>query len=330
MSEGQAGRTLGRRLRARAVAAGAWLLCRLPERPLLAAADILGLAWYRLAPDRRRRARRNLARVARHLADTDRGTPATRAAAHDARALSALVRDAFRHAVRYYVQLLRAPVVDSDYLDRWLVIETPDVIEAGLAEPAGTLFVSLHLGWPELPALYVARRTGRTAVVPSEVLADPELQAFMVETRHRLGLELVGLSSARHRLVAALRGGGVVGLLGDRDITGGGIDVPLFGAPAPLPVGPALLSLETGAQPYVFGVWRADDGTYHARGERVPMPAKGTRRERVTAYLEAEARVFEDQIARAPEQWLAVFHPIWADLEAAALSEARGMTEARA
>jgi hypothetical protein len=37
----------------------------------------------------------------------------------------------------------------------------------------------------------------------------------------------------------------------------------------------------------------------------------------VTAYLEAEARAFERHIAAAPEQWLAVFHPIWPDLERA-------------
>ena len=56
-------------------------------------------------------------------------------------------------------------------------------------------------------------------------------------------------------------------------------------------------------------------GVYHARAERVPFPTEGTRRERVTAYLAAEARAFERFVAAAPEQWLAVFHPIWPDLE---------------
>ena len=56
---------------------------------------------------------------------------------------------------------------------------------------------------------------------------------------------------------------------------------------------------------------------YHARAERVPFPTEGTRRERVTAYLAAEARAFERFVAAAPEQWLAVFHPIWPDLERA-------------
>jgi hypothetical protein len=44
----------------------------------------------------------------------------------------------------------------------------------------------------------------------------------------------------------------------------------------------------------------------------------GPRRERIAGTIAAEARAFERVIARAPEQWMAVFFPIWPDLEAAA------------
>jgi KDO2-lipid IV(A) lauroyltransferase len=208
-------------------------------------------------------------------------------------------------------------MVDVAYLDRWLVIEDRESVDAALDDPRGALFVGMHFGWFELPAVFAAARTGRLAVVPSETIADPDLQRYIVGTRRRLGLELIELSQAKRLLKAALQNGQTVGLLGDRDITGGGIEVELFGAPAPLAAGPALLALETGVTPHVFGVWRDAADVYHARAERVPFPAEGTRRERVTAYLEAEARAFERHIAAAPEQWLAVFHPIWPDLEAA-------------
>ena len=224
----------------------------------------------------------------------------------------------FRHSARYYVHLARAPLVDSRYLERHLVIEDRSQVEAVLTAPGGKLFVGMHLSWFELPALIAAQLTGRPAVVPSETLADPDLQAYLVGTRERLGLHLIGLGEARRTLANALRDGEIVGLLGDRDLTGGGIETELFGAAAPLAAGPALLALETGATPNVFGVWRDDAGTYHARMEVVPLPAEGTRRERVNAYLAAEARAFERHIAAAPEQWLAVFHPIWPDLEDAA------------
>jgi KDO2-lipid IV(A) lauroyltransferase len=246
------------------------------------------------------------------------GSPEVRAAAHDRRALARLVRSAFRHSVRYYVQLARAPIVDRAYLDRSLVLEDEAGVNAALDEPGGKLFVGLHIGWFELPALIAVARSGRPAIVPSETVADPDLQAYMVATRRRMGLELVELSAAKRLLRDALVNGETVGILGDRDITGGGIDIELFGAPAPLAAGPALLALETGVDPYVFGVWRDANDVYHAALQQIPFPADGTRRERVTAYLEAEARAFERFVAEAPEQWLAVFHPIWPDLERAA------------
>ena len=75
-----------------------------------------------------------------------------------------------------------------------------------------------------------------------------------------------------------------------------------------------ILALNSGMQtPTGYTVDAA--GVYHVRAEAVPFPAEGSRRERVTAYLDAEARAFERLIAAAPEQWLAVFHPLWPDLE---------------
>jgi lauroyl/myristoyl acyltransferase len=304
-------------LKARLVIAAAWLACRLPEAPLLALADFAGDLSYRLATSRRRRAKRNLTRVVRWLADHDMGSPEVKAAARDGRALGRLVRDAFRHSARYYVQLVRAPMVDAAYLDRWLVIETPGVIEAALGDPRGALFVGMHMGWFELPAVVAAARTGRQAIVPSETIADPALQAYLVETRGRLGLRLIELSGAKRVLKAALADGETVGLLGDRDITGGGIDTDFFGAPSPLAAGPALLAMDSGITPHVFGVWRDAAGVYHVSVEPVPFPEAGSRRERVKAYLDAEARAFERHIAAAPEQWLAIFHPLWPDLEPA-------------
>lgn len=303
--------TLRQRIRFRVLLVVIWILCRIPERPLLAAADIAGGVWYRIATTRRDQARENLARVTRWMAEHEVGSERGRAAGRDARILEDLVRDAFRHSVRYNLILTRGPIMDARYVAKWVVIDTLDVLLAALAEPAGALFVGLHMGSMELPALYLSQVTGRPAVAPTETLGDPLLQAHMVRTRLKLGLRLVELSSAKSEMVAALRRGDPVGIIGDRDFTGGGIEVPFFGAPASLPVGPALLVLETGVLPHVFGVRRTPDGVYHLTIVRVPFPSEGTRRERTTAYLAAEARAFEQQVAEAPEQWFAVFFPIW-------------------
>jgi KDO2-lipid IV(A) lauroyltransferase len=298
------------RVRASLVAGLSWLVSRLPERPLIAAADVVGEAWYRLAPSRAARARDNLARVCRWLAANDLGPPQARAAATDPRALEQVVRAAFRHATRYYLELLRFPAMDAAYIARRLVLEDAGPAEDLLAARPGIL-IGLHFGALEIPARYVTARTGRELVGPMEMLDDPELQGWITRSRSGTGMRLIPIRGARHELLAVLAGDGMAGLVADRDIAGNGMATRLFGALAPLPVGPAILAVETGVPAWVAVAWRRPDGRYGARVERLPGVPVGPLRDRVRAFLDAEARAFERLIAVAPEQWWAVFFDIW-------------------
>ena len=313
---GSAGGLRGR-VRGRLLIAASWLACRLPEGPLTALADAAGDLWYRTTPDRAAQARRNLRRVAIGLAASGRGPTDVRAAASDPRALETLVRRAYRHAARYYLEVARTPAIRPADLDDRLTIDTPETVAAAFGG-GPVIFVGLHFGAIELPALLLASRVGG-AVAPMETVDDPDLQAWFVRTRGAAGIRIVGLREARRELLAALRDGTSVGLVGDRDLTGGGTLTPLFGAPAMLPIGPAMLAVESGAPPYVAGVRRVGRGRYRGRLERVAVPPDGTRRERVLATTAAIATAFERIVEDAPEQWWAVFFPIWPDLEAGAV-----------
>jgi KDO2-lipid IV(A) lauroyltransferase len=308
--------TLVRRFRGRALIWASWVMCRLPEGPLVRLADLAGDLWYRLAPDRAAQARRNLRRVAIALSESGRATPAVRAAATDPRSLERLVRSAFRHNARYYLEVARTPSIRPADLDRLMTVETPEIVAEAFGDGSGppVIFVGLHFGSIEIPALFLAARVG-SAVAPMETIDDAALQAYFVRTRGAAGVRIVGLREARRELLAALRGGTAVGLVGDRDLTGGGVLVPLFGAPANLPLGPAMLAVESGARPYVVGVRRTGVGRYLGRLERIDVPAEGTRRARVTATTTALAAGFERIVSDAPDQWWAIFFPIWPDLE---------------
>lgn len=299
--------------RAAAVAVIAWFACRLPERPLVALAEAVGEFRYRLDPARAARVRRNLARVTAWLAETGQGPAGARAAASDPVVLERLVRNAFRHQARYYLELLRVGAMDASYVRARLRIDTPEAVaEAFSHRPL--IFVGLHFGAIELPALMVATEVGG-ATAPMETIADGPLQRYIARSRAAVGIHLVSLRNARSELMAAIRRGEPVGLIADRDITGGGLVVSLFGAPAPLPVGPALLALQAGAPLNVAGVRRAGTGRYRGTLERVPIPTEGSHRQRVEVLLAAEARAMERVVAAAPDQWWAVFFPIWPDLE---------------
>ncbi len=120
------------------------------------------------------------------------------------------------------------------------MVENPDVVDAALAGDRTAIFISGHLGPIELPGLYLAQHSGRRITAPMETLGDPALQRWFERTRATFGVRIVGLREARRELLRELRSGESVGLVADRDITGGGMEVPFFGAPAPLPVGPGL------------------------------------------------------------------------------------------
>jgi KDO2-lipid IV(A) lauroyltransferase len=290
-----------------------WLARRLPDRVAIGLADLAGDAWRRAAPARREQAARNLARVASFLAERGAGPREARTAAQQPRDLNRLVREAFRHDARYYLEVLRVPSLTPAILDEQVTVERPHVVEDAFSG-GPVIFASPHFGPIELPALYLARRTGRTFVAPMEAVDDPPHQDWFEQTRGSLGVRIVGLRAARRELRAALETDGYVGIVADRDVAGGGIEVPFFGRPAPFPIGPALLAIETGARIFAVGVRRLPNGRYAGGLRHVPVAAEGSRRQRIEATLRELAAAFEAIIAEAPEQWSGAFFPIWPDL----------------
>lgn len=301
--------------RGRLIIAGSGLLARLPEAPLVAAAQALGELWYRVDRRRAARARANLARVAAHLAATGTGPLRARRAHGDPDALERLVRSAFRHAVRYYLEIARASRFDPASALARIDIETPETVEEALTGGRPIILLGAHFGAIEMPVVYLSGRTGRPFTAPMETVSDPGLARWFATTRGRAGVNIVAIADARRELLAALRRGDSVGLVAERDLTGGGVPTPFFGHPAPIPVGPALLALETGAPVYVASCRRAGGGRYIGRMDRIPTPTEGSRRERMTALTATIAEGLASHIADAPEQWWGVFHPIWRDLE---------------
>lgn len=302
--------------RGRLIIGASSVLARLPERPLVAAAEGIGELWYRLDPKRAARTRLNLGRVAAHCAATGTGPLRVRRAASDPEALERLVRAAFRHGVRYYLEVARVAAYDPVSALARIDIETPEAVEEALAG-GPIILVGAHFGAIEMPLLYLVSRTGAKFTAPMETVSDPGLARWFAETRSRAGVRIVAIGDARRELLASLKQGHSVGLVAERDLTGGGVPTPFFGHPAPIPVGPALLAMETGARVFVASCRRTEGLRYRGRIFAIPAPTEGTRRERMMALTAGIAAGMESVITDAPEQWWGAFHPIWRDLDAA-------------
>jgi KDO2-lipid IV(A) lauroyltransferase len=203
------------------------------------------------------------------------------------------------------------------------------------------VLATAHLGDFE----YAAARLGVIGVpitLAVERLKPERLFDLASHLRTHHGIRPVPADSPEglRALFAALRRGEAVLLTVDRDVLGTGVEVPLFGAPARLPVGPVLLAQRSGAPVlWAFG-WR--EHARFSRGGFLPVdlrpegtdaqiahvtqgaPSSGPQaiartrarphdREALQQALLPLVAVLERQIAAHPEQWVAALAPIWTD-----------------
>lgn len=309
------GGTIGQRLSVGALAGLSAALRQLPDTALHRLAQAAGLGLYLGSPRRRRLVRNNLNRICSWLAKTGQADARVAAAAADPAALEWLVRAAFGHYLRYYLEVALTPGLDAAYFQERVTVETPEAIERAFGKPErGVIVVGMHYGAIEMPGIFVVQRAGRPVTSPMEIVANPPLQAYLERTRGSTGVRIIPIRDARRGLREALARGEVVGLVADRDLAGTGQVLELFGSPTRLPSGVALLAVETGAPVFVAAVRRTGYGRFAGSMIALQAPPEGPLRQRVRALLEEQARAFEQLIARAPEQWWTIFFPIWPDL----------------
>ncbi|MEX1343202.1 MAG: hypothetical protein AB1Z63_00885 [Candidatus Limnocylindrales bacterium] len=305
----------------RTLMAGLWLGRRLPDRPLYRIAFAIGAGIYLLLPERRRLVRSNLRRVVDWLVANDMATSRVRRAAVDERSLDRLVRDCFGHWVVTYAEAALGPRYSGEELDRRFVPVYPEHSAAALSVPEpgrpGPIHMAMHFGSVDLSALYGARVGKLPLTGPMEFLEAPLARAYFDRVRNDLDVTIVPLENAAAALTAALGRSEAVGIVADRNIVGRGVPAELFGGPVRLPIGPAMLSVQTGAPLFLEAIERTRDGRW--LGHTIPLrPEAGAkRREATRQIIEQEARAMERVIARAPEQWTTLFFPIWEDEEEA-------------
>jgi len=278
------------------------LVAALPPRMAYGLADVAGDLWHRFAPARRRLVAANLARV---CAATGRPTGGA--------AFRALVRAAFRNHARYYVELLRAPRYRLDRIDDHVDVPDWPIFEGPLRSGAAML-VSCHLGNFEPFGAFVAAH-GLRPLAPIEEIEPRALFEFLAARRGASSVDLVPVRQARRPLMQRLRDGGLVGIIGDRDLDGDGQPVTIFGHSTTMPTGPAALAVLHHAALVVGCSLRVGPDRFRAEGELMEVPATGDRRADTAALVERMAARFERDIGSAPEQWWGAFQPFWPDLK---------------
>jgi phosphatidylinositol dimannoside acyltransferase len=277
----------------RGYALGWALVCRVPEswarRAFLLAGDI---AW--------RRQGRGVQRLEANL----RRVIGPQASGPELRALS---RAGMRSYARYWLEVFRLPVISKERIiadTRSNGGEVPVLAE--LAGGRGIVFALPHMGNYEEAGAWIILLAGRGFTTVAERLKPESLFERFVAFRESLGFEVLPASGGNSRfgvLAQRLRAGGMVCLVADRDVTGGGIEVEFFGEKARIMAGPAALAVQTGAA--LIPATLSFDGRYWTvdLGAEIPVPEEGSRRDKVAAMTQQMARYFEAGIAAHPQDW---------------------------
>jgi len=277
----------------------------LPQRLAQRIALATGALLWALLPGPRRQVAANLRHVPRLAANPQE--------------LRRAVRGVFGSSILNYVDFFRLRTITPAELHEYWDVVGLEQVDAALAQGHGCIVISGHLGNFDYAMRYFIN-LGYQLTVTQEHLKPERLHQLVTQVRATPGVRWapVDSPSGLRELFGALRRNEVVIMPADRDIQGRGEPVPLFGAPARLPLGGVQLAQRTGAA--LLGVFPHRQGLAHGHGEVVPLPEltpeeRAAEPDPLRRDLRRVAKLLEQQIERNPEQWV-VFAPIWAEAPA--------------
>jgi lauroyl/myristoyl acyltransferase len=223
-------------------------------------------------------------------------------------------RECFRLYGRYWYETFALRAMPVEEVSRRFTIDGREHIDRALERGRGFIIALPHMGNWDAAGHWLALNGYRMTAVAEELRPQAVFDLFL---RHRraLGMNIVPLKADRttgERLVSLLAQNHVITLVADRDLTGRGVKVEMFGAPRLLPAGPAYLSLATRTPLSVAAVYTTSHGWHCRIDPPLSVERTGDMRADVTAMTLLVARGFERAIAAAPVDWH-MFQPAWGD-----------------
>jgi lauroyl/myristoyl acyltransferase len=290
--------------RRRAIEIGTYLLYRfmswlgpiLPTRSGRSADESAGRLFYGLASGARVTVAANQAQVlGRPVED-----PLVRAS----------TREAFALYGRYWFDTFHVLGWSDERVVDSFRFEGIEHVEKGMADGKGVVIALPHTGNWDVGGRAMGLRIGPVVSV-AEHLKPERLFELFLEHRRQLGMEIIDLASDHvgRQLTQRLEQNRIVALVADRDLSGGGVEVEMFGRTRRMPAGPALLALSAGAPLLSGPTYTTKDGWVEVLTP-VSIEPTGKRKDDIVALTRGLAAAFEQAIAAAPPDWH-LFQPGW-------------------
>ena len=224
----------------------------------------------------------------------------------------AMAKRSFRNYGRYLVDFVRAPKIRPQAIREKVRFDRWDAIEEAMSGGRGVIFVLMHFGNWDMGGPALAERGYKVNVI-AQTFEHDRLNEAVVAARQVRGMNVIPAEHAAMGIVRALRRNEVLGILIDRPMEEGGVEVNFFGRPTTVPAGPAWIALRTGARVLPAALVRARD-TEDVTLALVDLDVTISR----TGDVEADVRHLTRRILESherfirahPDQWF-MFRPMW-------------------
>lgn len=215
-----------------------------------------------------------------------------------------IARQSFRQLIAGVFELLRLPVMDAAYGERYLHVDDMRPLEKAWETGRPVILLTGHYGNWELSSIKSALIGKPMVELARSQKNFPKLYALLVSYRESKGNRVVHKGSGLKHLIRALDNGEMVGIVGDQASRSGQL-VNFFGRRAYFATGPFSLAYDKNAL-IMPAFIRREKGPYHRiYFEPLIDPRQEENRdEAVLQGVKQFAAGLEKQIKAAPAQWL--------------------------
>ena len=215
---------------------------------------------------------------------------------------------------RYWCDTFRFPGWSTQRIIDSVNTTNENLLKDPVAAGTGVIVALPHSGnWDHAGAYFCAQ--GIPLVSVAERVKPEKLFQKFLTYRRAIGMEILPLdSNTLPTLSNRLNAGKLIALVADRDFSKNGVEVDFFGKKAKMPIGPALLSLRTGAPLITAQV------SYNPKGIQIDF--LGPLTPRIQGSLQDQAKDLVQQcadnfalgISKKPEDWH-MLQRIWIEPE---------------
>lgn len=274
-----------------------WFVRILPERTAYRLAQYAADVIYKRDGKQIARLRSNYSRVHPELSGDE---------------LEILVKNGMRSYLRYWCDTFRLPSWSKEKILADVVVENQNYLTDPIDQGLGCIVSLPHAGnWDHAGAYFCA--LGYKVVTVAEHLEPEKLFRKFLSYREAVGMEVLDASArSLGTLSQRLRAGGLVALVADRDLSKSGVGVEFFEFPSRMPVGPAILSIQTGA-PLITAFVSYEPGRIRIVFEKpIEIPVDGSQSEKVASMIQESANRFARHISDKTVDWH-MLQRIWTD-----------------